>query len=154
MMRLITGIIFLLSLGLFFSVNISPEYFPYVGLLTLLIPPLIVVNAVLFLSLLLAKRKLALLPLIAVIIGWKFIGITFQIRPQQENPQGLSVLSYNLHLLSYTRNGEDPNIVRQNIIKWLKENPSDIKCFQEFYQDFTTPSRNAIKQLANDNGYE
>lgn len=154
MMRLITGTLFLVSLGLFFSVNISPEYFPYVGLLTLLIPPLIVTNAIFFLFLLLAKRKLALLPLIAVIVGWKFIGITFQIRPQQDNPQGLSVLSYNVNLLSFTRNGEDPNLVRQNITQWLKDNPSDIKCFQEFYQDFTTPSRNAIKQLATDNGYE
>jgi len=154
MMRLITGIIFLVSLGLFFSVNISPEYFPYVGLLTLLIPPLLIVNAILFFSLLLAKRKLAILPLAAVIIGWKFIGITFQLRPQTENSEGLSVLSYNVHLLSFIRNDEDPNLVRQNITKWLKDNPSDIKCFQEFYQDFTTPSRNAIKQLATENDYE
>ncbi|MFD2034847.1 endonuclease/exonuclease/phosphatase family protein [Belliella marina] len=154
MLRFLTGIIFCISLILFFSVYISPEFFPYAGILTLLIPPLILVNALIFVLLVLAKRRLALLPLLAIILGWRFIGVTFQLHPHAENPEGLSILSYNVHLLSYTKKGEDPNAVTQNIIKWLKDNPSDIKCFQEFYQDYTTPSQNAIKALATDTGYE
>ncbi len=155
MMRLITGLTFLVSLSLFFSVYISPEFFPYAGLLTLSIPLLWVFNVFLFVILLLAKRKLALLPLIAVIIGWQFMGITYQIRSQPENLEdGLSVLSYNVHLMMYTRDGEDPILVNQNITQWLKDNPSDIKCFQEFYQDFTTPSRNALKLLGTEEDYE
>ncbi len=154
MLRFLTGVIFLISLFLFFSVYISPEFFSFAGLLTLLIPPLLVVNAIILILLLLAGRKLAFVPLLALIIGWKFVGITFQLNSIPNNPEGLSVLSYNVHLLNYVRDGQDRKTVTQNMTKWLQDNPSDIKCFQEFYQDYTTPSRNAIKALATDQGYE
>lgn len=153
MVRFITSFFFLVSIALFFSVYISPEYFPYVGIITLTIPLLLVINAFLFFSLLLSKRKLVILPLIALILGWKFVGVTVQIRPIPENPEGLSVLSYNVHMFSYSKNGQDRATVGQNLIKWLKDNPSDIKCYQEFYQDVTTPSRNTIKQLGTEEGY-
>lgn len=122
MLRFITSTIFFISIILFFSVYLSPEYFPYAGLLTLLIPPLIFVNGLIFILLLLAKRRLALLPLLAILIGWKFVGITFQLNPINKNPQGLSVLSYNVHLLSYAKQGGDRKTVTQNITKWLKDN--------------------------------
>ncbi|AFL85975.1 metal-dependent hydrolase [Belliella baltica DSM 15883] len=154
MLRFLTGTIFFISLVLFFSVYVSPEYFPYAGLLTLLIPLLLIINGIIFILLLLAKRRLAFLPLLAIVIGWKFMGVTFQLNPIKDNPKGLSVLSYNVHLLRYAKPGGDNKTVTQNITKWLQDNPSDIKCFQEFYQDFTTPSRNAIKALATDSGYE
>ncbi|EOZ95692.1 hypothetical protein A33Q_3054 [Indibacter alkaliphilus LW1] len=119
------------------------------------IPVLLIINGVLFLSLLLAKRWLAILPLIALVLGWKFIGVTFQIPNISSDPpeSGLSVLSYNVALFSYPRdkNSEPPT---QNMIKWLQDNNSDIKCFQEFYQDYSTPSRNAIKLLGTETGYE
>lgn len=154
MVRFITGFIFLVSLALFYSVYISPEFFPYVGLITLTIPVLLVINAFIFILLVLAKRKLAILPLIALLAGWKFVGITFQMPKEQTEENGLSVLSYNVALFSYSRNNGDSKETNKNIIKWLQDNPADIKCFQEFYQDPTTPSRNAIKLLGTDQGYE
>lgn len=154
MLRFLTGVLFFISLVLFFSVYVSPEYFPYAGLLTLLIPPLFILNGVIFILLVLAKRRLAFLPLLAIVIGWRFMGVTFQLNPVNKDPEGLSVLSYNVHLLSYVKPGGDRKTVTKNITKWLKDNPSDIKCFQEFYQDFTTPAQNAIKALATDTGYE
>ncbi|PRY88436.1 endonuclease/exonuclease/phosphatase family protein [Mongoliibacter ruber] len=155
MVRFFTALFFIISLILFYSVYISPEFFPYVGLVTLTIPVLLVINAILFFSLLLAKRRLALLPLIALALGWKFVGVTFQIPADHPSTsqESLSVLSYNVALFSFIRdNNTEPNT--QNIIKWVQENNSDIKCFQEFYQDFSTPSRNAIKLLGSEMGYE
>jgi len=152
MIRFLTSFFFLVSLALFFSVYISPEYFPYVGLATLTIPILLVINGFLFIALVFAKRKLALLPLIALVIGWKYVGVTFQFRTDPEPKKGLSVLSYNVHMFSYSK-GDAKNSTSKNLIQWLKENPSDIKCFQEFYQDPTTPSRNTIKQLGKETGY-
>lgn len=153
MVRFITAILFITSLILFFSVYISPEYFPYIGLITLTIPLLLVINAFLFIFLILAKRKLAILPLIVIIAGWHFVGITFQFREDKGNPDGFSVLTYNVHLFSYNRNYKEESDSRQNLFKWLKDNPSSVKCFQEFYQDHTTPSRNALKILGRDEGY-
>jgi endonuclease/exonuclease/phosphatase family metal-dependent hydrolase len=154
MIRFITVLLFLISVTLFYSVYISPEFFPYIGLVTLTIPLLLLINGLFLILLVMAKRKLAILPLLAIILGWHFIGITFQIPTKAENTEGLSILSYNVALFSYDRNNGDWRENNKNIIKWLQENPSDIKCFQEFYQDPTTPSRNAIKLLGTEMGYE
>jgi endonuclease/exonuclease/phosphatase family metal-dependent hydrolase len=153
MIRFLTVLIFLISLILFLSVYISPEYFPYIGLITLTIPFLLVINGFLFIMLLLARRKLAVVPLIALVVGWHFVGITFQLGKDAGNPEGFSVMSYNVYLFNYNRNRDNEIETRQNLFQWLKDNPSDIKCFQEFYQDYTTPSRNALKLLGKDEGY-
>jgi len=146
--------LFLFSLFLILSVSISPEYFSIIGLFSLLIFPIIILNVVVFLILLTSKRKLAILPLIILIAAWDFIGITFQFPKKEIDPKSqLSILSYNLHMLTYSKPGEDVKESRENLIQWLKEEDSDIKCFQEFYQDFTTPSRNALKILGKDAGY-
>ncbi|WP_291778735.1 endonuclease/exonuclease/phosphatase family protein [Cecembia sp.] len=154
MIRFITVLLFLISVALFYSVYISPEFFPYIGLITLTIPLLLFINALFFFLLLFAKRKLAILPLLAILLGWKYVGITFQMPKVSGNSDGLSILSYNVALFSYDRNNGDWRENNKNIMKWLQENPSDIKCFQEFYQDPTTPSRNALKLLGTEMGYE
>lgn len=151
MLKFFTIFFFLVSLALFFSVYISPLYFPYVGLIALTIPVLLVINLMLLVGLIIVKRKLAILPLIALVVGWKYVGMTYQIREHNPDKTGFSVLSYNVHMFSFSRDGNSSK--SQNIMQWLKENPSDVKCFQEFYQDPTTPSRNSIKQLGTEAGY-
>lgn len=151
MLRFFAVFFFLVSLALFLSVYISPIYFPYVGLITLTIPLLLVINAILAVGLIFAKRKLAILPILALVVGWKFVGMTYQFGSSNQSREGLSVLTYNVHLFTYSKDGV--NSQTQNMMRWLKENPADIKCFQEFFHDPTTPSRNAIKQLGTDAGY-
>lgn len=154
MVRFIVVVFFLVSLALFYSVYISPEFFPYVGLLTLTNPLLLCINAFIFISLVFAKRKLAIFPLIALIAGWKYVGTTIQFNLPQESDESISVLSYNVHMFNYQHPSTNPALNSENLVKWIQENPSDIKCFQEFYQDFTTPSKNHLKQLATEAGYE
>jgi len=154
MLRFLATVFFMVSLFIFFSVYISPEFFPYIGLISLGIPVVLLLNLAFFILLIAAKRKLALLPLLTLIIGWKFVTITFQWRDRAGEMEGLSILSYNVFHFNYIKEGQDPKEVNQNLMRWLKDNPSDIKCLQEFYQDYTTPSRNAIKQLGKEVGYE
>lgn len=153
MVKTLTIFFFLVSLILFFSVYVSPEYFPFIGIMALTIPILLVINAFLLVFLILFKRKLFIVPLIALILGWKFVGVTFQVRPNQQIPEGLSVLSYNVHMFSYHRDREKEQSGPNNILKWIQNHPADIKCFQEFYQDPTTPSRNSIKFLGSETGF-
>ncbi|MBB6327727.1 endonuclease/exonuclease/phosphatase family metal-dependent hydrolase [Algoriphagus iocasae] len=151
-MKYLSGIIFCCSLILFFSVYVSPEYFPYVGLLPFFIPVIWLINLFLLFILTLSWKRTALLHLAALIIGYKFALITFQIHPKKENAEGLKVLSYNAHLFDYKRTEEgkfDPNV-----FTWLQEHPADIKVFQEFYQDYTSASRNAVKLLGKDSDFE
>ncbi len=150
-MRFITWLLFITSLVVFSSVYVSPEQFKYVGLLPFFIPVFLLINIFLFGILLLAWRKLVFLPLIAILIGYRFFLITFQIHPRNEDAKGLKVLSYNAHLFNYksqSAGGFDPNV-----FNWLREHPADVKVFQEFYQDYTTASRNAIKLLGTDMGF-
>ncbi len=151
-MKFITGLVFLVSLILFSSVFVSPEVFPYAGLLPFLIPFALLANGFLFAILVLAWRKLAFFPLIALILGYKFILITFQFHSNSEESTGLKVLTYNAHNFFYRKEKTDE--LDPNVFTWLAEHPADIKVFQEFYQDYTSASRNAIRIFSKDGEYE
>ncbi len=150
-MKFITVPVFLVSLLVYSSVFVSPEMFRFVGLLPFFIPLALIANAFLFVMLALAWRKAALLPLLALLIGYKFILITFQIHPSNEQAKGLKVLTYNAH--NFYRK-QKPNDLDQNVFTWLAEHPADVKVFQEFYQDQTSSNRNAIKIIGQDGSWE
>lgn len=153
-MRYIVFLFFLVSIILFFGVNVSPEMLPYAGLVPMFIPVLLVSNFVLLILLALSKRKLFVLPLTAILLGWKFIGVTFQMNEKKMDKEGLSVMSYNAHMFSYERfKANDPKI-SPNIFNWIREQDMDVMGFQEFYQDFSTPARNAIKLISNGDKYQ
>lgn len=150
-MRFISWSIFLVSILLYSSVFVSPEYYTYIGLLPFFIPIILIVNAVLFAILALAWRKIAFLPLFTLLLGFKFALITFQLHPKNEEATGLSVLSYNVHLFDYKTKTEEK--FDPNVFTWLQDHPADVKVFQEFYQDYTTASRNPVKLLGKDQGF-
>ncbi|WPR77846.1 endonuclease/exonuclease/phosphatase family protein [Algoriphagus sp. NG3] len=151
-MKVVTWLLFSATLILFASVYVSPEYFRYVGLLPFFIPVIILLNLFLLLILILSWRKLAILPLLALLIGYKFFLATFQIHPKNENAEGLKVFSYNAHMFYY--NSKNENSPESNVLSWLQEQPADVMAFQEFYQDNTTPSRDALKILGKDSNYK
>ena len=151
-MKFITGLLVVLSLLVFGSVFISPEVFPYVGLLPFLVPVVLVANLFLFFMLALAWRRLAFFPLICLVLGYKFFLISFQFHPKNEEASGLKVLTYNARLFNYKNpptGAEDPTV-----FSWLNEHPADIKVIQEFYQDFTIENRNAIKFLSKEGEFD
>lgn len=152
-MRFIIVTFFFVSLLLFFSVHISPESWGYSGLISLLIPVFLILNLFLIVLLLFGRFRLIIYPILALAIGWKFLSITFQWNNPDTTAEGFSVLSYNVMLFNnnWGPNREDLII---NSVQWVRDNPSDIKCFQEFYQDFTTPSKNALKLLSMEGAYE
>src|SRR5690554_3032622 len=150
-MRIIVITLFLTTLALFFSVKVSPETLSYTGLLPLLIPVFILLNLALLLIFILNGNKLLVFPLIALAIGWKFFVITFQLNESSPNLTGLSVLSYNVHFFNFRSKDRGQ---ASNAIQWIKDHPSDIKCLQEFLDDYTTPSFNSMEQLTRDGDYE
>lgn len=119
-----------------------------------MIPFFMVANIILLLILIMAKRKIFFIPLIALIIGWRFFGITFQLNERQSDIEGLGVLSYNTHLFNFYKDKEENKDFTKNAVQWVRDHPSDIKCLQEFLQDYTTPAHNAIKELSDNGNYE
>lgn len=143
-----------ITLVLFSSVFVSPEYLPYVGLLPFFIPLAWLLNFFLLCIGILSWRKWALIPLVVLLIGYRFAQITFQVNTQSEPTEtSLQVLTYNAHLFDYKRRVTGGNF-DANVFKWLQEHPAEIKVFQEFYSDRTSASRNALKYLGEDVGYE
>ena len=124
-MKFLTGLVVFLSLLVFSSVFISPEVFPYAGLLPFLIPVALLVNLFLFFVLALAWRRLAFFPLLCMAIGYKFFLITVQLHPKNEAATGLKVLTYNARLFNYKNPpaGTDES----SVFSWLNEHPAEIK---------------------------
>lgn len=149
-MKYFAGILCLLSLFIFSSVFISPEVFSYAGLLPFLIPIILIFNILLLAVLTLAWRKTAFIPLLTLLIGYKFLVITFQFHSKNENAAGLKVLTYNASAF-YSLKGEEKD---PNVFTWLASHPADIKSIQEFSQENTSASRNAIKLIGNNGEYE
>lgn len=151
-MKFIAGLLFFISLLLFSSVFISPEVFPYVGLLPFLIPVILLANFFILAILILAWRRLAFLPLLTLIIGYKFLLISFQFHSRNEEAEGLKVLTYNAHGFFYRKDASSE--VETNVFAWLSDHPAEVKVIQEFYQDYTSASRNAIKIIGKNGDYE
>ncbi len=151
-MKIITWLVFIASLLLFGSVYVSPEYFQYIGLLPFFIPIILLLNVFLLVIFILSWRKLFFLPLMALLIGYKFFLVTFQIHPKNEGEEGLKVLTYNAHMFYYKPKKE--GTPESNVLAWLQDQPADVKVFQEFYQDNTTPSQDAVRILGKDSNYK
>ena len=153
-MKILNVFVGIITLILFSSVFVSPEYLPYVGLLPFFIPVAWLLNFFLLCIGILSWRKWALIPLVVLLIGYRFTEITFQLNsPDEVITPKVQVLTYNAHLFDYKRrlNGGEFDA---NIFKWLQEHPAEIKVFQEFYNDRTSSSRNALKLLGEDVGFE
>jgi endonuclease/exonuclease/phosphatase family metal-dependent hydrolase len=151
-MRTIVLIIFFTSLILFSTVYVSPISLSYTGLLPLLIPPFLILNLLLVVLFLFGRTKLIFFPILALIMGWKFYAVTFQWNEWHEETEGISLLSFNaMYFNQNWDNGTAGKVA--NSIEWAKSNPADIKCFQEFQQDFTTASRNTLKIISQDGKY-
>lgn len=94
------------------------------------------------------------IPLVALIIGFKFFALTLQFNTPDENVEGLSVLSYNVRLFNIGQPQDDKKSLTKNSIQWVKDHSADIKCFQEFHQNNTVPTFNSIKQISEGGKYE
>ncbi|WP_316932671.1 endonuclease/exonuclease/phosphatase family protein [Anditalea andensis] len=134
--------------------RLSPEVLPYTGIMPMLIPAFLVINILLFLLYLLRGKRLLVIPLVALIIGFKFFALTFQYNTPEENPEGISVLSYNVRLFNFGMEQDEKKSLTKNSIQWVRDHPADIKCLQEFYQNYTIPTYNSIKQISDGGRYE
>lgn len=151
-MRAIVLLFFFISLILFLSVYISPLELSYTGLLPLLIPPFLLLNLLICILLLFGRTRLIIYPVIALAVGWKFFSVTFQWNERSADVSGITLLSFNA--MYFNQNwGSDEGEKVGNSIEWAKSNPSDIKCFQEFQQDYTTASRNTLKIISQEGSY-
>lgn len=115
---------------------VSPEKWPYLALFGIGYGISLFVNVGFVAFWLLAKKRLALISAIAILIGFNHLTAYFQLFPSSKAnlPEGktIKVLSHNVKLFgwyNWRTNIKD----RDKMIKNLEEIDADILCFQEFF---------------------
>jgi len=127
----------------------SPEAFWPIAFFGLAYPFLLLVNLLFAMLWILKKRKLFWVSLISIIIGYEFIGNTFQINfsKDKNGEKGIGVLSYNVRIfdLYNWRNNKDS---RDKIFDLLDREAPDILCLQEFFYSEKKRYFNTLDTLA------
>ncbi len=150
MIRTINWLVFLFSGLIYGSVFISPEQFELSGILALCIPFTLITNFLLVAICWLTSRKIQWAALLSAIAGLYFIPQLCQYHRLSPRTRGIQVLSYNTRLMRSPKT--DANTTKKwqysdQLIEWIAQEPSPIKCFQEFYSDGRWKKLNVSKKL-------
>ncbi|RPD40296.1 endonuclease/exonuclease/phosphatase family protein [Chitinophaga barathri] len=117
---------------------ISPVRFWPISFITLGFPFLLIALLLFMIFWLIFHPKYALIPLIALLLGWKSVSAFIALRwpsnwETQNKPEGtFNVMSYNVALFGlYAKKDSKP--VREGIFKLIEEHQPDVLCLQDFY---------------------
>jgi endonuclease/exonuclease/phosphatase family metal-dependent hydrolase len=125
----------------YLSMFVSPEYFWMLAFMGLAHPILLIINSLFVVYWLFVRKKTALFSLFIILIGWGKIGDVYQISNNSINENIskdslLKVMSYNVRLFDLYNWTENKN-TRNNILELIRNQHSDIICFQEFFHEDT-----------------
>ena len=125
-----------MSITLYFMPDISPRTFWYSSFIGLLIPAGLAVLVLMLVYWGIKRNKLFLLPIVLLLINWKFIQRSIAISFKSEKPKEFSVLSYNIRLFNvYPQFADKTFSTTRKIIDFVKKSEADVVCLQEFYND-------------------
>ncbi len=152
-MRVAFNRIFLIfSLLIYSSVLVPPSYIWWAGFISLGIPFVIIFNIILLLYYIAISKRVFLYPLIALIVAFPFIRASIAINPKAgPEDSKFSVLSYNLRFFKDARAYNYGNFSPE-MMHWVLNENSEIKCFQEFYSHPAYPNLDMLNRLKA-NGY-
>lgn len=86
------------------------------------------------------NRWMAFVPCITIIIGIKYIDRSFSIGAGRNATSNLKVLSTNVRIFNVYDHLRDADYKSSNaMINWVRNNPSDVACLQEYYD---SPDKN------------
>lgn len=138
----INGIAIFLLLAVYLSAFINPEKFVWLAFFGLAYPIILLVNLLFILFWLLVRIKFAFFSLLAIIIGWNFIGglIQFVGKDEPADAKGsIKILSYNIQnflkqnisTTKYIKNFEN----QSKVTRYVMDQGADIICLQEMLYD-------------------
>ncbi len=112
---------------------LAPKLFPFLSILTLALPILLILNFLFLFYWLLQIKKQVFLSSIILIIGISFISKLYKF-PQEQipvAPEDFTVMSFNVHYFNlYKWLDKD---VHTNISQFIKKEAPDVICIQEFH---------------------
>lgn len=145
------------TLFLYYSVNVPPDTHPVFVFLPFLIPVAIIIHLVLLPWLLFRNRFLLLgISLLMLVAGFKFLRRSFNFgfgNYSTSAKDGISLLSYNVRIFNNYAHLSNKGKASRAIIEFAENKQADIKCFQEFYVKKGSELFNTIKKTAKKNPY-
>ncbi len=140
----------------FLSTFVSPAVFWPLAYFGLAFPVLLVLNAVVFVLLVIKRKKSVIIPLLAFIICLEPASNFFQFRfhaPENKfEHRDLKILTYNVHLFNLINWNSTPDQLLE-IISFVKMEKPDIVCLQEFCLTNSSAVQKRIKMLYADYPY-
>jgi len=147
-MRLTYWILFILevfTLVSYASVLVPPEIFWPAALISHLIPSFIIVNGFVLIIMILKKKRTAIFPFLILILSWPFLSSTLGYHPNRQSVNNaIRVLSFNAKL--FRKKGTYSEF-STNMIQWVANDSSDIKCLQEYSTNATWPLLDVTGQI-------
>ncbi len=122
----------------YLSIYISPEKIWLLAFFGLAYPFLLVVNSIYVVFWIYKRKRIFIFSLIAILIGWNYIGTYVQIPLKKEkkekiaSEQQFSILSYNVRLFDLYEWNELED-TQGEIFDFINSGQFDIICFQEFF---------------------
>ena len=114
---------------------IEPTVFWQLSFIGFAFPIVLIINFLFLPGWLLAGKRFALIPLIAIVFTWKFIHGTFAFNFIGNNHEsGIKLMTWNVKafdLYNWSHNTE----ARNNMMALIKKQNPDVLCLQEFYNN-------------------
>lgn len=115
---------------------ISPKQIPVFGVLSLLVPFLIIANVFFCIYWLFKLNKKFILSAVVLVVGWAFSTPFYRVSSKKIIVEkDVSVMSYNVRLFNHFKHIAQKNI-DQKIVDFIHEKKPDVLAIQEFYKPF------------------
>ncbi len=129
----------------------NPSYYWFVGFITLAAPYLFICVFAFIFFWLFAKKKLALISIITILILWKPLGHIFKFRPNTaftntKQAEAVRVMSWNVEQFQILEHKKNP-LLKQDMFNIINDYDPDIACFQEMVASNAYPK--AINYMPN-----
>ena len=117
----------------FFSYYVSPNTLPFLSVLSLFEPVLILLNIVFIIFWLFKLNRFIFLSIIALLIGFQYVSVLFNFTEKKVFLNNdLKIMSYNVRMFNLYK-WIDEKDVDQKIYDFIASKDPDILCIQEFH---------------------
>ena len=112
---------------------LAPNWFPFLSVLTLILPLFLIINALFFLYWFIQLKRQLILSGLVLVLGITFINkyYKFSTKEKEASDKDFVVMSYNVRLLNLF-NWIPRENVAQDILEFVNEKNPDVLCIQEY----------------------
>jgi len=115
-----------------------------------LIPIFVIIQTIALIVLVILKKESFIIPFLILIIGWSFVAKSFSLNANNlPTITSIRILSFNTKLF---RKPKTYSEFSTDLIKWVSNDSSDIKCLQEYSTNSKWPLLDVTSQI-NKKGY-